>query len=105
MGIVLADLAQLTLTSGGTRQAISATALPVESVIITAASTNNAAGVFIGAVTVSSTRFIKKLAPGESWSMAIDVSDQGDSSFIQLSAIYWDGTTGDKINVGYMQRS
>lgn len=104
MGLRVADLAQLELTSGGTRQAISATQLNVEAVVFTCPSTNNAAGVVVGSSSVSSTRFVDKIGPGESRRWGVSVSGQVDSDFFNLADINWDGTTGDKLNVGYIVR-
>ncbi len=101
--MIIQDIAQLNLTVAGTRQAVSAVALNVESAIFTAAP-GNTGYVYIGSANVSSTRFVKALAAGESWSMAVNVSNQADSSFIDLSLVNWDGTTtNNKLNVGYMQ--
>lgn len=100
--MTLTELAQLTLTTATTRQAVSATELHVESAIFTAAPSNTGY-IYIGSSSASATRFIKALAPGESWSVAINVSNQGDSSYIALESINWDAdTSGNKMNVGYM---
>ncbi len=101
--INILDLEQLTLASGGTRQEVSASQLNVEGAIFTAPSTN-LGNVFIGSVSCSSTRYVLILEPGQSKAISVNVSEQSDSSFINLKNIYWDGTTGDKLNVGYMIR-
>lgn len=99
--MILTELAQITLTLGGAAQAITTTILPVEAVFITAASTNSGS-IYIGSSSVSSTRFVKKLAAGGEFSIAVSPSGENDSANIKLQSIYFDGTTGDKINVGYM---
>jgi hypothetical protein len=96
----LNDLAQLTLTSGGTRQALSATEIQVKSVVISALSTNSGS-VYVGGASVSSTRFAKKIAADGTFSISVEMNRNAD--YLDLRDIYWDGTTGDKINVGYIQ--
>lgn len=97
----LNDLAQLTLTSGGTRQALTSSTIPAEAVIISAPSTNSGV-VYLGSANVSSTRYVATIAAGTSFSISVNPSSENDSSNIELSTIYWDGTTGDKLNVGYL---
>ena len=101
--MLLRDLAELTLTAGGTAQAITteATALDAESFSFYAPSTNSGT-VYIGSASVSSTRFAIKLAPGEKASIST-VPSRADERHIDGEHIYWDGTTGDKLNVGYLK--
>lgn len=99
----LVTIAQITAT--GSAQAVSATQLNVEAVIFNVESTN-AGALYIGDSNVSSTRFAKKLVAGAegSWQMAVNVSDQADSSYIALNSIYVLGTASDKVNVAYLIR-
>lgn len=99
----LKDIAQLTLTTGGVRQPISTdeTAFDAESFSFYAPSTNSGA-VYIGSDSVSSTRFAIRLAAGEKASLAT-MPNQADAKYIDGESIYWDGTTGDKLNVGYLK--
>ncbi len=101
--MLLQDLAQLTLTTGGTRQAITtdAEAKDAESFSFYAPSTNTGT-VYIGSASVSSTRFAIALAPGEKASVSV-MPNQADAKFIDGESVYWDGTTGDKLNVGYLK--
>lgn len=101
--MLLQDLPQLTLTTGGTRQPISTelTALDAESFSFHAPSTNSGT-VFIGSANVSSTRFAIALTPGGKASIST-APNQADAKFIDGEFVYWDGTTGDKLNVGYLK--
>ena len=101
MATRIAQLSQLTLTSGGTRQALSSTLLIGYSVLITAESTNTGA-VYIGDVAVTSTNGVR-LTAGQSFLINCDALGGGEEK-IDLRDIYWDGTTGDKIRVSYMVR-
>ncbi len=101
--MILNDLAQKTLGTSGVREAVSATQLNVEAVVFSCPSTNTGL-TWVGGSSVSSSRFVKAISPGDSFCMAVNVSDQSDSSFIALDSIYWDAaTTGNKLNVGYLQ--
>lgn len=100
--MTVTDLDQLSLTSAGTAELISADPLQCESVIFTCPSTNTGA-CYIGSSAVSSTRFVLSIAAGSSASISVSPSAENDTAYIDLGALYWDGaTTGNKLNVGYM---
>ena len=101
--MLLQDLAQLTLTTGGTRQPITTepAAMDAESISFYAPSTNTGT-VFIGSASVSSTRFAIALAPGKSAAVSV-MPNQADQKHVDGEYVYWDGTTGDKLNVGFLK--
>lgn len=87
-----------TVTTAGTRVALSATSLKMLSVALRAADTNGGT-VVVGAVTVvaaASTRRGFPLKPGES--IALNGGHSGDGGAIDLADVYIDSTAdGDKV--------
>lgn len=102
MASLLKQLAQQTLTLGGTPQRLTSTATLAESILIRAESTN-AGTVYVGDSTVASTSGIP-LAAGESVRLELPRVPGGGNDYTDLRNIYWDGTTSDRIRVSYWQR-
>jgi hypothetical protein len=104
MASVLKHLDQLNLASAGTRVRFTSTSTLAQTVIVTALPANTGA-IYIGDSTVSSTKAACVLAPGNSQIIpAVDVG--GGLSDFDLSAWYFDGlTTGNKLHVGYLQKT
>jgi len=97
----LKQLAALTLTSGGTAEALSSTPIIVQSVLIIAAATNSGT-VYVGDSDVTSTNGIPLAAEGHV-RMTGPALGKGGASDLDLAQIYWDGTTSDVITVSYLQ--
>lgn len=104
MATVLKHLDQLSLTSAGTRQRFVTSSTVAQAVIVTALPANTGA-IYIGDVTVSSTKAACVLAPGNMLIIpAVDVG--GGLSDFDLNTWYFDGlTTGNKLHVGYLQKT
>jgi hypothetical protein len=104
MASKLVTLAALNLDSAGTAQQLSSTSIHVESIIITAA-TGNTGIIYIGDSNVASNRFALELDAGIAGTIDAPLA-KGGSDFIDLAEVYFDGdTTGDDINVSYLQRA
>jgi hypothetical protein len=99
----LTTLAQINLTSAGTRQAISATPLLSPCVIVSAAHANSG-NIYVGDASVSATRYAAVLAAKSSYTFTgPDIN--GCTRDIDLSTIYIDGaTTNDDVQVAYLER-
>ena len=97
-------LPALNLDSAGTAQALSSTSILCEAVIITAA-TGNTGTIYIGDSNVASNRFALELDAGIAGTIDSPTA-KGGSDMFDLKDIYFDGgTTGDDINVAYLQRA
>ena len=95
-------LAAVTITTAGSRQAISATPTPTTSVIIEADPTNTGY-VYVGDDSVSSSNG-SALLPGESLSVDTDVTGHAAEE-VYLSDIYVDtATNGNKVRIQYLKR-
>ena len=97
----LKQLSAQTLASGGTAQALSASVIVTQSLLITAES-GNAGSVYIGDSNVDSTNGIV-LAAGTSVRITGPELGKGGADDMDLSQIYWDGTTSDVIRISYQQ--
>lgn len=94
----LFTLAAITISTAGTRQAISSTAVPVASYLIEA-DASNTGKVYVGDSTVASTNGVA-LSAGESLSAESHEDDELD-----LSDVYVDtATNGNKVRVQYIKR-
>lgn len=103
MASMLKQLAAQNLTSGGTAQALTTTATIAQSVLIVAKSTN-AGSVYVGSSDVDSTNTFP-IAAGKSYRIEAPQAPGGGADDMDLSTIFWDGTTNDDIFVIYMQRT
>lgn len=102
MAAKIATLTAVTVAAAGTAQPLSATSLPVNSIIVQAA-TANTGNVFIGDSTVSATNGIT-LIPGETYSITITAMGRTDE--IDTATVYVDAATnGDKVRVSVIRRS
>ena len=105
MASQLKTLAALNLDAAGTAQQVSSTVLEVEVAVITAAS-GNSGTIYIGDSNVASNRYAGALAAGERMTIVPGDVGGGGTDFVDLSEIYFDGgTTGDDIQVGYIQKA
>lgn len=108
MGIKPNNVAK-TVTTAGTRVAVSATDLYVTSVYFEAKSTNTGV-IFVGDSSVSSALYVTRLAAGAGFSLsAADGTGKASSSSgggeINLKEVYLDSSVnGDICMVGYLQR-
>lgn len=91
---------QKTVTTAGTRVAVSATALTVRSCVIQALPGNTGV-IYVGDVTVDSTHGVS-LAAGQS----ISLEAPGDpAAYIDLTQVYLDcSVNGEKANVLYLEK-
>jgi hypothetical protein len=96
-------LAQINLTSAGTRQQISATPILSPVVIITAAH-GNSGNIYVGDSAVASNCYAAVLAAKSSYTITgPDIN--GHTRDVDLSSIYIDGgTTNDDVQVAYLER-
>lgn len=95
-------LSQQTIDTAGTREAVSADALPVSAVVVQAPSTNSG-NIFVGDSTVSSSKGLA-LAAGESITITSSLVN-GTHEELILSDIYVDtATNGNKVQVSYLAR-
>jgi hypothetical protein len=102
-GWKLTTLAQINLTSAGTRQAISATPVYSPCVIVTAAH-GNTGNIYVGDSAVASNRYAAVLAAKSSYVITGPVMG-GFEQLIDLSTIYIDGgTTNDDVQVAYFEK-
>lgn len=98
----LKQLAAQTLSSGGTAQALTGTVTVCQAILITA-DTGNAGTVYIGDADVDSTNGIP-VAAGASVRITGPQLGKGGADDMDLSEIYWDGTTSDTIRISYQQK-
>jgi hypothetical protein len=96
--------ASLTVTTAGTRVAVTATTTILPSSVYFEALGSNTGFIYIGLVTVSSTVYISRLAAGQ----GIEISLDGDNvrQGLQLSNLYADSSVnGEKVLVTYQYRT
>lgn len=101
MAVKLTGLAQVTVATAGTEQALSATATPVMSVTIQALP-GNTGNIYVGDSAVDSTHgFV--ITPGSSIEITAPLMGRASEQLI-LSDIYVDAATnGDKVVYGYIK--
>jgi len=104
MASILKQLASLNLTAAGTAQALSATPILAQVVILNA-KTGNTGLIYVGDSDVSATEAAFSLAAGET--VIIPMAEMsGGNTDTDLKDWYFDGsTTNDDLLVGYLQRS
>lgn len=104
MAIKLFTLAQVTVTTTGTRVQVSTSDLAVTSVVIQAAPANTG-NIYVGDDAVTSTRNSATLEPSRAWSISADGSGRAGQEEFVLSDFWVDSaTSGDKVNVSYIKR-
>lgn len=102
MALILVTVADITVSTAGTRVQVSATATPVSSIIFEAHASNTGV-VYIGDASVAATRGTS-LAAGQALAISADQSGRDGEEFF-LSDFYVDAATnGDKVKVSYIKR-
>lgn len=102
MGTELAQLAQQTLTTGSSAQKITSTATIAYSVLIRAQSSNIGVA-YIGNSGVSVANCAVALSPNDTF-LIENIGYLGGHEKIDLSTIWWAGTTADKLSISYTVR-
>lgn len=102
MAIKLFTLADVTVTTAGTRVQITTTETPVSSVVFTAPAANTGV-IYIGDSSVAAARGIE-IAKGTSVTINQDMARSAGEEYV-LSDFYADAATnGDKVKVSYVKR-
>jgi hypothetical protein len=103
-GWKLTTLAQINLTSAGTRQAIAAGPGPYSPCVIITAAHGNSGNIYVGDSAVASNRYAAVLAAKSSYVLTGPIMG-GFEQLIDLSTIYIDGaTTNDDVQVAYFEK-
>ena len=101
--VKLNTLADVTVTTAGTRVQVTSTDTPCTTVIIQAKATNTGL-VIVGDSSVSASRGIE-LSAGEEISIAADPSGRPGGEELNLADFWVDAATnGDKVKVAYVKR-
>ena len=103
---VLKTLAVKTLTAGGTPERIfpAGTVLPKISSLFIKALAANTGNTFIGDSTVLASTFRgREIIKGTELTLSGDNGNAGGTMLLSLESLYYDGTTGDKIAVSYLE--
>jgi hypothetical protein len=103
MAVKLVTLAQTTVTTAGTRVQVSASALPITTIVVSVPAANTGS-IFFGDSNVSSTRGIE-IAKGSTISITADLSGRPGGDEMILSDFYVDAANnGDDANISYITR-
>ena len=97
----LKQLAAQTLSSGGTAQVLSSGVVVVQAILISAEA-GNSGTIYVGDADVDSTNGIP-VAAGSSVRITGPEIGKGGADDMDLSLIYFDGTTSDVIRIAYQQ--
>lgn len=106
MGIGPVTLAQITVTTAGTRVQVSASKNSCVQVRFEAPAGNTGAGIYIGDSSVSATRYMAYIPKGTGITFSmLNHGASPNSNEYDLTKFYVDGAAnGDKLNVGYFER-
>ena len=98
-------LSTLTVTTAGTATQCAANSLTCISVYFEALDTN-AGAIYIGDSTVSTTKYITKLAAGSGFGISTDAQGHGLGGEIQLTTVWVNAaSSGDKVQMTYLPRT